>query len=122
MLADEFTELASELSLTGPDGIVCMIEDEHHDDNETEHEEEHEEEHGHELPSPLNLTCENTFAFVGRLLVRLNLTRECCLENVTACEEEMPTEPPRTTSRSGVSEGEPQLLAALDNYFNAVTD
>ena len=115
MLADEFTELANELSLIGPDGIVCVIEDEHHDDNETEHEEEHR----HELTSPLNLTCENTFAFVGWLLVRLNLTRECCLENVTACEEEMPTEPVPTLS--GVSEGEPQLLAAFNNRLNVVT-
>jgi len=81
ILAHEFTELAEKLSLTGPDGVVCVAEDEHgHDEGGKDHEDEHS--------GPLNLTCESTFEFVEMLLLRLNLTDNCCLENGTVCEED----------------------------------
>ena len=94
---------------------MCVIEDDHHEDNETEHgheEEGHEDEH--ELSFPLNLTCQNTFQFVKRLLVNLSLTSECCLENITACEDEEDPGPFDTSTR--VAEGEPQLLSALSMW------
>ena len=74
-LAQGFNELANEMSITGPDGAVCY----HHvnswqtviQDNDTE------------LAS--NLTCSVMYEFVNGLLVKLNLTTECCLVNDTAC-------------------------------------
>ena len=118
-MAHEFTELAEKLAFTGPDGVVCAIEEDHHEGNETEHDHE-EEEHGHEeeghedeheLSFPLNLTCQNTYLFVEQLLLRLNLVSDCCLENGTACEEEEDPGPSRTSTR--VAEGESQLLSAI---------
>ena len=89
---------------------MCVIKDDHHEDNETEHdheEEGHEDEH--ELSFPLNLTCQNTFQFVEQLLLRLSLTSECCLENGTACEEEEEEAGPIGSSIR-VAEGEPLSL------------
>ncbi|XP_064396790.1 zinc transporter ZIP6-like isoform X1 [Halichondria panicea] len=80
VLTHEFNELAEQLSLTGPDGLPCMVEEHGHDENETEHDKD--------TPgAQLNLTCESTFEFMEQLLLRLNLTSDCCLENGTACEE-----------------------------------
>ncbi len=95
VLTHEFNELAEHLSLTGPDGLPCMVEEHGHDENETEHDKD--------TPgSQLNLTCESTFEFVEQLLLRLNLTSDCCLENGTACEEGA-TE--STVPRTQVSQG-----------------
>ena len=49
VLAHEFSELAEEMSLTGGDGELCLVEEgEHrHEEEGEEHGHEEEEEHGH---------------------------------------------------------------------------
>ena len=51
-MAHEFSELAEEMSLTGRDGELCLIEEEEgehgHEEEGEEHGHEKEEEHGHE--------------------------------------------------------------------------
>ncbi len=102
VLTHEFNELAEQLALTGPDGLPCMVEEHGHDDNETEHDDD-ETEHDKLIPgTPLNLTCETTFEFVEQLLLRLNLTSDCCLENGTGCVEGGNE---RALPRTGASQG-----------------
>ena len=96
MLTHEFNELAEELSIRGPGGVVCFVEDEEHHENETM---------VHEMPTNLtsNFTCGVMYEFVNQLLVRLNLTTECCLENGTMCDTDEPTS--NTGSRPSPAQG-----------------
>ena len=72
-----FNELANEMSITGPDGAVCYhpVHSWQVDINDV----------NADAKLASNLTCSVMYEFVNLLLVRLNLTTECCLENGTAC-------------------------------------
>ncbi len=81
-LAHEFNELSEELSLLGPDGVPCMVKEHGHNDKNESHANETDKTI---LEAPLNLTCESSFQFIEQLLLRLNLTSDCCLVNGTVC-------------------------------------
>lgn len=91
VLTHEFNELAQEFSLIGPDGVVCSVEDEDHHENETE-----EEAHTN------STYCNAIYDFVSLLLVRLNLTTDCCLENGTMCDGGTKAPGNKTNLRQGI--------------------
>ncbi len=57
-------------------------EEGHENETETDH---HDDEDKFTPGSPLNLTCGSSFEFMEMLLLRLNLTSDCCLVNGTEC-------------------------------------
>ena len=66
-----FDQLAKELEITQDNGSICSH-------------------HTHVLSGSLsqpssNLTCSELYYFVSQMLLRLNVTDECCLVNGTAC-------------------------------------
>ena len=98
-----FDQLAKELGITQDNGSMC-----------SHHMHVPSRSFGFSSQPSSNMTCSELYYFVSQMLLRLNVTDECCLVNGTACHD--PTQGPerrKATVAEGTVHG-----CSKKNFFN----